>query len=180
MLRHLDGFLFRSVTTSGTQLQGELLQALVGARPDKVHISLHFPDQPSEVERVIDQVGVLANHGIRSGINLLVRRSQLDEVTAVAAALCAGGIGNDRIIYLPSAADTPTAANLARVAGSSPFQGPTCLMGCGPSQRFVSIDWQRQVAWCSYTPARRPLSSLCHAGLVAALQGLELTFCRGD
>jgi hypothetical protein len=56
----------------------------------------------------------------------------------------------------------------------------TCLRGCARSERFAAVAWDRQVAWCSYTSARRPLPTLDHAGLIAALDGLGLTFCGDD
>jgi hypothetical protein len=75
--------------------------------------------------------------------------------------------------------DTPTAAEVADVAGGRPFQSMTCLGGCGKSPRFCSVAWDRTVAWCSYTTARRPLGPATHAGLLAALDGLGLNFCGG-
>src|SRR5688572_16452115 len=47
--------LFRSVTTNGLLLDDKI-DDLVAARPDKVHVSIHFPDRPREVERVVRQV----------------------------------------------------------------------------------------------------------------------------
>ncbi|MCZ6683147.1 MAG: hypothetical protein O7B26_08185, partial [Planctomycetota bacterium] len=70
---------------------------------------------------------------------------------------------------------------VARVAGSRAFQSMTCLTGCGPSVRFCSVRWDKTVAWCSYTDARRGLRTIDHAGLIEALDGLGLAFCgKGD
>ena len=76
--------------------------------------------------------------------------------------------------------DTPTPAEVARVAGGGPFQSMSCLTGCARSPRFVSVGWDRRVGWCSYTEARAPLRQLSYAGLVAALDGLGLVYCGGD
>lgn len=180
VLTRLDGVLFRSLTTNGLLLQGELLERLVAARPDKVHVSIHFPERASEVERVISQVKDLERRGIQSGVNLLVMRSQLDAVARAAGLLRQAGVGNDRIVYLPMRMrDTPTPREVAAVAGEGPFQSMSCLTGCAKSPRFLSIDWARRVGWCSYTEARAPLRELSHAGLMAALDGLGLTFCGG-
>src|SRR3954463_631333 len=65
VLRELDGSLFRSVTTNGLLLHGETLNQLVAARPDKVHVSIHFPDRVHEVNRVVAQVGALAGRGVK-------------------------------------------------------------------------------------------------------------------
>src|SRR5262249_56946952 len=77
--------LFRSLTTNGLLLTGETLDRLIAAAPDKVHLSIHFPERSSEVERVIRQVHELAARGIRSGINFLVARSNLDAARRAAA-----------------------------------------------------------------------------------------------
>src|SRR5262249_42011855 len=78
ILRDLKGVLFRSLTTSGLPLRNDdTVAALAAAAPDKVHVSIHFPERESEVRRVIAQVATLQAHGIRSGVNLLVARSNL-------------------------------------------------------------------------------------------------------
>jgi MoaA/NifB/PqqE/SkfB family radical SAM enzyme len=180
VLEALRGVLFRSMTTNGLKLEGDRLDRLAEAAPDKVHVSIHFPERESEVARVIRQVGELAGRGIRSGINLLVSRSNLEAATRAAAAARDAGIGNDRIVYLPMRdQDTPTPDEVAAVAGRQPFQSMTCLKGCGKSPRFASIGWDRTVAWCSYTEARRPLEDPTYNGLTSALDGLELAFCGG-
>jgi MoaA/NifB/PqqE/SkfB family radical SAM enzyme len=180
VLRELDGTVFRSLTTNGLPLHGDTLSNLVDARPNKVHLSIHFPDRAAEVNRVIGQVGELAAHGIKSGINLLVTRTNLPAAREAAKRVRDAGIGNDRIVYLPMRGrDTPTPDELADVSGRVPFQSMSCLTTCGPSPRFVSVGWDKTVAWCSYTVSRRPLPELTFAGLVAATTGLGLEFCGG-
>ncbi len=180
VLARLEGVLFRSLTSNGLLLHGELRERLIQARPDKVHLSIHFPHHAAEVQRIVTQVQDLAQHGIRSGINLLVARSNLQAAARAAEHVRAAGIANERIVYLPMRGqDTPSPAEVARVAGNRPFQSMTCLGGCARSPRFCSIGWDRSVAWCSYTTARAPLPELSHAGLRAALDGLGLIFCGG-
>lgn len=180
VLTQLRGTLFRSVTTNGLLLHDDRLTDLVAAAPDKVHISIHFPERKSEISRVIEQVQELAARGIRSGVNFLVARSNLTAAEAAAREVRAAGIGNDRIVYLPMRGrDTPRPEEMARVAGSDRFQSMSCLLACGKSPRFCSIGWDRSVAWCSYTTTRARLAELSYASLVAALDGLGLTFCGG-
>jgi molybdenum cofactor biosynthesis enzyme MoaA len=180
LLTALRGRLFRSLTTSGLLLANGMLDALAEARPDKVHVSIHFPENRHEVDRVIRQVHELAHRGIKSGVNLLVQRSKLAAAAGAAAALRSAGISNQRIVYLPMRGqDTPRPEDVAVVAGSEPFQSMTCLAGCGASPRFASIAWDQTAAWCSYTSARRPIEPLTHAGLAAALTDLPITFCGG-
>lgn len=178
VLQALKGVLFRSVTSNGLLLRGTVLEGLVKAAPDKVHLSIHFPENDREVERVIAQVTILADAGIPSGVNLLVAREYLAAAATVAAKLHDAGIENDRIIYLPMRmGDTPTPQEVARVAGGKPFQSMSCLVNCHASDRFCAIGWNKQVAWCSYTRARRPLPELTARGLEAALSDLPLLFC---
>jgi sulfatase maturation enzyme AslB (radical SAM superfamily) len=177
VLVRLRGVLFRSVTSNGLLLEGEVLERLVEARPEKVHLSIHFP---SDAARVIEQVQELQARGVRSGVNLLVARSQLAQARQVAERVRDAGIGNERIVYLPMRKqDTPSPEELAQVAGGVRFQSMTCLSRCEQSPRFASIAWDKTAAWCSYTAARRPLTALTNRGLLQALDGLGLTFCGG-
>ena len=181
ILRDLKGVLFRSLTTNGLPLRNDdAVAALAAAAPDKVHVSIHFPERESEVRRVIAQVTTLQAHGIRSGVNLLVARSNLAAARAAIVRLDGAGIGPERRVLLPMRGqDTPRAADVAQVAGGNPFQSMTCLMACGKSPRFCAVAWDKTVAWCSYTPERRRLESLMHAALVSALAHLGVTFCGG-
>lgn len=168
---------FRSLTTSGLALEADTIARLAAAAIDKVHVSIHQPQDADEVDRVIAQVARLAAAGVRSGVNLLVRRSRLDAAAATAARLKAAGIANDRIVYLPMrGTDVPSAAEVARVAGAR-FQSMTCLADCAASPRFAAISAALTVAWCSYTVARRPLAAPSHAALCAALDQLGLVDC---
>jgi Radical SAM superfamily/4Fe-4S single cluster domain len=180
LLERLRGVLFRSLTSNGLLLSGGLLERLVAAGPDKVHLSIHFPEREGEVRRVVRQVQELAGRGIRSGINFLVARSNLEAARRAAEAVRRAGVGNDRIVYLPMRGrDTPTPAEVARVAGGQPFQSMSCLTACGPSPRFCSVGWDRTVAWCSYTSTRARLRAPTYDALQAALAGLGLEFCGG-
>jgi sulfatase maturation enzyme AslB (radical SAM superfamily) len=177
-LAALRGRAFRSMTTNGLLLDDAWFARLVDAAVDKVHLSIHAPGDRDEVVRVIAQVHALANAGIRSGVNLLVRASQLDQATRAAADVRASGIANTRIVYLPMRGrDVPTPAEVARVA-AEPFQSTSCLTGCAKSPRFVSIGADRTVAWCSYTTARHTLARPTYAALVAALTDLTLIDCE--
>ena len=179
ILESLDGLLFRSMTTNGLKLD-ENFDRVIAARPDKVHLSIHFPHVIKEVDRVIRQVTQLDQAGVTSGVNLLVQKSNLEATEAAAIRLQDSGIENDRIVFLPMrSADTPTPQEVFQIAGAKPFQSMTCLSKCGKSERFCSIGWDKTAAWCSYTTSRRRMSSLDHEGLIAALYDLDLAFCGG-
>jgi len=174
VLRALEGVMFRSLTTSGLPLLDEgVFEALLSSRPDKVHVSIHAPENPREVARVVAQVGALATRGVRRGVNLLVRRSRVEEARVAAERLRDAGVGNERSVFLPMRGpgeDAPNDRDVARAAGGR-FQSMTCLTGRGKSPRFASIAHDKTAAWCSYTQTRRPLRDATWAALVAALQG---------
>lgn len=178
VLDRLRGVLARTLTTHGLLLDDPTLARLALAAPEKVHVSIHQPARLHEVHRVIATVRALADRGVPSGINLLVARSQLAAATTAAALIHDAGIDATRIVYLPMRGhDTPTAEDLARVAGGPRFQSMTCLLRCAASPRFCAIGWDRGVAWCSYTRARARLHAPTHAALTAALTDLGLTHC---
>lgn len=176
-LAALRGRAFRSMTSNGLPLDAAALAALVEAGVDKVLVSIHNPRDPDEVARVIDQVTAIAAAGIASGVNLLVRRSNLAAARAACARLHAAGIDARRIVLLPMrGSDIPSPAEVAEVA-AGPFQSTTCLVACGESPRFASVSARQTVARCSYTVARRRLRTPSHAALIDALTGLALIDC---
>lgn len=178
VLQQLRGVLFRSITSNGLQLRDDTLEQLIAVHPDKVHLSIHFPEQLREVTRVIEQVNQLELLGIRSGVNLLVSASNLAAAGQASKMLREAGITPDRVVYLPMRGkNTPTPKQIASVAGGLPFQSMSCLTVCKKSDRFCAITWDKQVAWCSYTSARRPLQALTAEALEMALQDLPLVFC---
>lgn len=170
---------FLTMTSNGLLLD-EQLARVSQLNPAKMHISIHFPHNHREVERVIRQVKSLRMLGIRAGVNLLVRRDRLAAAQRAAESVRAAGIRNDAIVYLPMrGAQTPTPQQMATVAGATKFQSMTCLLQCGKSPRFASVDANAYAAHCSFTTERRRLETLDAPGLAAALAGLGITFCGG-
>lgn len=181
VLEALRGKLFRSVTTNGLLLDGDLFEALVATAPDKVHVSIHAPESTKEVSRVIAQVRRLTERGVTAGVNLVVARARMEASAQAAQRLRDAGIGNDRIVYLPLRGEgLPTPEEVATVAGSRAFQSMSCLAKCARSPRFAMVSWDRHAAWCSYTSTRRALPELSARGLDAALDGLGLAYCGDD
>jgi len=177
LLDALGGVVPRTLTTNGLPLErGSVFERLVGAAPEKVHVSIHAPENLREVARVVDQVLALGKAGLRSGVNFLVRGGHLDEATRAAAYLYHAGITPEQITFLPMrgsplAHENVTPKELAAVAQSAKFASMTCLRGCEKSRRFASVAADKTVAWCSYTVSRVRLADLSHAALVAALAG---------
>ena len=169
VLSRLRGTIFRSITTNGLLLRGDMLEELVRVAPEKVHVSIHFPERAAEVQRVIRQVQELASRGVRSGVNLLVARSNLKAARRSAEVVREAGISNERFIYLPMrGSDTPTAKEMAVVAGGDRFQSMSCLLACRRSPRFCAIGWDQRIAWCSYTKTRVPLPAPTYRALARA------------
>lgn len=178
VLAELRGAIFRSVTTNGLRLaDADEFARLVAARPEKVHMSIHRPAATKEVRRAISTVQKLAAAGIASGVNLLVPADQVASASRAARMLWDAGIDNRRIVFIPQrGTNMPTPKAVSEVA-AGPFQSMSCLTSCRNSPRFCSISWDCAAAWCSYTSARRQLSSLTYSGLLAALDGLGLVCC---
>jgi MoaA/NifB/PqqE/SkfB family radical SAM enzyme len=178
LLARLRGTLFRSLTTNGLLLDEPTLDALAAVAPEKVHVSIHFPEKSREIERALGVIAGLEARGIRAGVNLLVARSKLDAAAACARALENAGIASERIVYLPMrVTDVPSAEEVARVADRRAFQSTTCLAACARSPRFVAVSWDKTVAHCSYTSARERLPSLDFAGLRTAAERAGLVYC---
>lgn len=147
-----------------------------------MHISIHYPRNVREVQRVRAQVTRLSERGIRCGVNLLVEKEHLSHARNAVSMLQEAGIGLDRIVLLSlrsvsDPAKLRTARDILEAAGGSAFQSMTCLTACGKSPRFCAISWDKKVAWCSYTVARRSLETLDARGLHRALDGLGLVYC---
>jgi hypothetical protein len=181
LLESLSGVLFRSLTTNGLLLD-ELEDRLVTAAPDKVHVSIHFPNSAREVRRVCDQVARLTGRGVRSGVNLLVEKGRIADAQGAVRTLAGAGVGLDRIVLLPlKLTEDPARAvvprDLLEVAGGARFQSMSCLRGCAKSPPFCAVSWDKKAAWCSYTSARRGLQTLDAEGLRRALEGLDVVYC---
>lgn len=182
LLTNLKGKLYRSLTTNGLKLNQENLEQLQKSKPDKVHISIHFPNKQAEVTRVRDQVLELEKRGITSGVNMLVEKHKLKDVEHATNFLKKSGIGLDKIIFLPlksvSSPEHLTNANdILSVTEGQNFQSMSCLTKCNKSPRFCAIGWDKMVSWCSYTSSRNSLNSLNAKGLAQALDNLELIYC---
>ncbi|MEN0061052.1 MAG: radical SAM protein [Myxococcota bacterium] len=177
VLDRLRGVLGRTFTTNGLLLD-ERFDEVVAAVPDKVHVSIHFPEVGDEVARVARQVAALTKAGVPAGVNLLVDARKLKAAREACAFLETQGTGPHRMVFLPRRdRHTPTPRELAQVAGTGRFQSMTCLLECGRSPRFASVAADRTVAWCSYTTERRPLAALTYKAMTDALSGLGVTFC---
>ena len=69
---------YLTITSNGLQLTDEgIKDRLKNDHPDKIHLSIHQPGNPDEVNRVIAQLNWLSEIGIATGVNLLVSTKNL-------------------------------------------------------------------------------------------------------
>lgn len=175
----LTPLLFVSVTTNGLPLAAtEILRQLKQNKPDKIHFSIHAPDNMDDIRRALNFCHKLKNEDIRTGINLLVSADKIPETKRLTAYLLSAGIARDEIIFIPRKYSLqPTARQLSEAAGNAPFQSAACLTGCKKSHRFCSVSWDKQVSFCSYSPSKAPLREYSHRGIISALETVKLKNC---
>lgn len=174
----LQPLVYLSVTTNGLKLQDEkFFEKVIETPPDKIHITIHFPDNEKEVSRVIKTLEKLSKTDITPGINLLVNSNKTDICKQVYEKLLAF-LTPKQIILIPQRfSDTPTPKQLAAIAGGKPFQSPSCLLKCTPPQDFCSVSWDKKVNFCSYAAGKQPLQTLDYQGLMAALEKVRVGSC---
>lgn len=171
---------YLTLTTNGLPLETpSIIDSLKSHKPDKIHISIHNSDNEKEVARVLTQITLLEDLGIKPGVNLLINAYKGEQCKSVYGSL-RKLLEKDQIILIPQRfCDTPTPQQLARVTDGEPFQSPSCLLSCERPKQFASISWNKKVNWCSYAGGKQPLESLDYQGLVSALQKVKFTSCQG-
>lgn len=168
-----------SITTNGLPLeQSEIWGKLIKHSPDKLHITIHNPDNQEEVCRVIAQIRLLSETHIKPGVNLLVSNDKIEDCRAAYRQLRTL-LHPSQIILVPRRySHTPTPKQLASVTDGEPFQSPSCLIGCIPPTDFASVSWDKKVNHCSYALGKQPLQSLTFQGLTDALNSIRFTSCQ--
>lgn len=165
---------YLSITTNGLPLEDkEVWYNLLCHKPDKIHITIHKPEDEKEVERVINRLHFLEKAGIKSGLNMLVGADKIESAKNVYAQFL-DFITSEQIILVPQRySNTSSPKQLAQVAGGRPFQSPSCLLACRRPIDFASVSWDKKVSSCSYSPSKQPITSLDYKGLVEALENVE-------
>ena len=170
---------YLSVTSNGLPLENELIWGmLTGHKPDKIHITIHKPDNEAEVNRAERQVQRIASIGVKPGLNLLVGADKVARAKNVYERM-SKVLKNDQIILVPQRfSNTPTSRQLASVSGGKPFQSPSCLLKCQRPTNFCSVSWDMKVNSCSFAPDKEPLKSLNYSGLIEALERVRWKSCQ--
>lgn len=170
----IDGIkeeLYVTITSNGLLLEHDsFFEEFSHHLPDKIHLSLHNPENQDEVDRILRTIHRLEVLPVKSGVNLLVSSKNVHPTSVVYKRLTTEGIGPDRIIVLPMKyQDTPSLEDLKKVVSIGRFQAPGCLQGCRRPKEFCSVTWDKKAHPCSYSSDRVALETLDYDGLVRAL-----------
>lgn len=169
---------YLSVTTNGLPLlDKDVWQALLEHKPDKIHITIHNPDNDKEFQRVSEQIKNLSDTGITVGVNLLVAANKLEYCRNAYTEL-RSILTQKQIILVPQRFDkTPTAKQLAYVTGNEKFQAPSCILECRAPENFCSVSWDKKVNFCSYAGGKQPLENFTYQGVIKALELIQFQSC---
>ena len=147
-------------------------------RPDKIHFTIHNPENEDDVNNALCFVNLLKRENIKAGINLLVSSDKIEEAKILTKRLIQLGISRKEIIFVPRKLSLqPTPEQILEVADNEPFQAPSCLMACKPSERFCSISWDKKVNYCSYSPSKAKLQEISYKGIINALHSIDFKSC---
>lgn len=174
----IQAIAYLSITTNGLPLlEEDVWKALMSHRPDKIHITIHNPDNVKEVARVFAQIQKLSETNITAGVNLLVASDKLEYCRDSYAKLRTI-LSPKQIILVPQRfSKTPTPKQLAFVANHEKFQAPSCILKCRSPENFCSISWDKKVNFCSYAGDKQPLESLTYQGVIDALNKVVFQSC---
>ena len=100
---------YLSVTSNGLPLEDEKVWRLLEThKPDKIHLTIHQPDNEREVARVERQLQHIDTLGIKPGLNLLVAAGKIAQAKAVYERL-SKVMSPEQIILVPQRfSNTPT------------------------------------------------------------------------
>ena len=170
---------YLSVTSNGLPLENPTIwKKLEQCKPDKIHSTIHHPDDKKEVERVEAILPRIEDLGIKPGLNLLVGADLIEDAANVFQRMMKL-LESDQMILVPQRfSNTPTPKQLASVAGGKPFQSPSCLLACKRPENFCSVSWDKKVCSCSFAPCKEPLETLDFKGLQRSLENIKWRSCR--
>lgn len=169
---------YLSVTSNGIPLENDSVwNNLCNHKPDKIHITIHNPDDGWEVERVVNRIKKLDTIGIKPGVNMLVGADKINYCRDVYE-FVASFLSPEQIILVPQRFNnTPTPKQLALITRNKPFQSPSCLLKCNPPTNFVSVSWDKKVNSCSFAKGKETLETLDYEGLTNALKRVNFESC---
>ena len=100
---------YLSITSNGLPLEdSKIWELLCQHKPDKIHLTIHHPDDNEEVSRVEKRLAEIDSIGIKPGLNLLVGADKVEYAKVVYNRL-SRLLKNDQIILVPQRfSNTPT------------------------------------------------------------------------
>ncbi len=169
---------YLSITSNGLPLEDEQVWRLLEThKPDKIHLTIHQPDNEAEVSRVENRLQDIGNLGIKPGLNLLIGADKVEYAKEVYARI-SNILKSDQIILVPQRfSNTPNSKQLASVSDGKPFQSPSCLLKCQRPTNFCSVSWDKKVNSCSFASGKKPLEALDYDGLEKALRRVKWGSC---
>lgn len=169
---------YLSVTSNGLPLGTSISWELLAKHhPDKIHLSLHNPENENELNSIIAKLKEIEKIGIKPGCNLLVSASNTEKGKKAYIELSKLLLPEQIIIIPKRYKDTPTPEQLAYVSDGKPFQSPSCIIRCSIPDEFASVSWDKKVNFCSYAPGKIPMDSLDFHGMINALKKVEFRSC---
>lgn len=169
---------YLSITSNGLPLENtDIWKDLLKHSPDKIHLTIHQPQDREEVKRIETLIKRLSTTKIKPGVNLLVGADKIDYAKLVYAKLN-NILTPEQIILVPQRfANTPTAKQIASISNGKPFQSPSCLLKCNKPNNFVSVSWDKKVNFCSYAFGKEKLQALNYQSMIKALEKIEWKSC---
>jgi len=175
----LTPIVFVSVTSNGLPLKNsDVWDKLAKNKPDKIHLTIHNPANEEEICHTLYLINLLRQENIKSGINLLVSSDKIQKTKHLTQYLVKSRISRKEIIFVPRKFTLqPTPKQVLEVANNEPFQSPSCLVSCKPSERFCSLSCDKKVNFCSYSPSKVVLKEISYNGIVNALHSIKFKSC---
>lgn len=169
---------YLSVTSNGLPLESTVVwKDLLKYSPDKIHLTIHQPQDKEEVKRIETLIKRLSTTKIKPGVNLLVEADKIDYAKQVYAKLSTI-LTPEQIILVPQRFEnTPTPKQISTISNGKPFQSPSCLLGCKRPNNFVSVSWDKKVNFCSYATGKEKLQALNYQSMIKALEKIEWKSC---
>ncbi len=175
----LTPHLFVSITSNGIPLfNDEVFRLLVKNRPDKIHLTIHDPNNQNEVLETIKMLKRISRYDIKTGINLLISSHQIAEAKKLTQKLYSIGFTEKNIIFIPRKFNLiPTVKEVAEVASRPNFQSTSCLTSCTISKQFCSISWDKKIGFCSFSPSKAIIEAYNYQSVIKALESITFKTC---
>lgn len=181
IIRSLYPLCYLSITSNGLPLDNpKIKKELRQFKPDKIHLSIHYPDNNEEINRIERQIKLVESLDIKAGVNLLISKNNIKSAKRVYSSL-KNLLSKDQIILVPIRShDITSPSQVSYITEGKPFQSPTCLLGCRKPENFCSVSWDKKVNWCSFATGKQPLKDLSFKGLIQALSLIQFSSCQNS